>query len=203
MGIDAFLFILHAQSETSRLKITSVLFFMVFNGTANKEIYMLNIKVNNQDFVYNSTSGIALLNGVPVEADVIKLAPNKFHLLINHQSYSLELIEKSENSKSMKILVNGVKQEISIKDQYDTLLAQLGMDKMMSSKSNSVKAPMPGLVLRIMVNEGDTVKKGDPLLVLEAMKMENIIKADGEGVIKRIAVEPKQVVEKNTLLIEL
>lgn len=164
---------------------------------------MLNIKVNNKDFVYNSVSGTSLLDGQPVNADIIKLANNKYHLLINNQSYSLELLEKSENSKSMKILVNGVKQEISIKDQYDTLLAQLGMDKLMSNKSNSVKAPMPGLVLRILVNEGDTVKKGDPLLVLEAMKMENIIKADGEGQIKRIAVEPKQVVEKNTLLIEL
>jgi biotin carboxyl carrier protein len=164
---------------------------------------MLNIKVNNQDFVYNTISGTALLNGNPVEADVIKLAPNKYHLLIANQSYSLELLEKAENSKTMLVLVNGVKQEISIKDKYDALLSQLGMDKLMANKNNNLKAPMPGLVLRIMVNVGDTVKKGDPLLVLEAMKMENVIKADGDGTVKRIAVEPKQVVEKNTLLIEL
>ena len=70
-------------------------------------------------------------------------------------------------------------------------------------KNNNVKAPMPGLVLRIIAQEGDTVKKGDALLVLEAMKMENVIKAEGEGTIKRIAVAPKQVVEKNTLLVEM
>ena len=77
------------------------------------------------------------------------------------------------------------------------------MDKMLQTKANVVKAPMPGLVLRIIAKEGDTVKKGDGILVLEAMKMENVIKADGDGTIKRICVSEKQAVEKNTLLVEL
>jgi acetyl/propionyl-CoA carboxylase alpha subunit len=141
---------------------------------------MLNIKVNEQEFIFDLISGNAILDGKPVNADTVKLAPNKYHVIINHKSYNIELLEKSENGKTMRILVNGIKQEITIKDKYDALLSQLGMDKV-----------------------GDQVKKGDALLVLEAMKMENIIKADGEGVVKRIAVEPKQVVEKNTLLIEL
>jgi biotin carboxyl carrier protein len=103
----------------------------------------------------------------------------------------------------MSILVNGVKQEVNIKDKYDNLLSELGMDKMLSTKANIVKAPMPGLVLRIIAKEGDAVKKGDAILVLEAMKMENVIKADGEGIIKRICVSEKQAVEKNTVLVEL
>lgn len=164
---------------------------------------MLNIKVNEQEFVFDLISGNAVLNGKPVNADTIKLAPNKYHVIIDNKSYNIELLEKSENGKTMRILVNGIKQEIAIKDKYDALLSQLGMDKLMTAKNNNIKAPMPGLVLRIMANVGDHVKKGDALLVLEAMKMENIIKADGEGIIKRIAVEPKQIVEKNTLLIEL
>lgn len=164
---------------------------------------MLNIKVNEQEFIFDLISGNAILDGIPVNADTVKLATNKYHVIINHQSYNIELLEKSENGKSMRILVNGIKQEVAIKDKYDALLSQLGMDKLMTSKNNTIKAPMPGLVLRIMAKVGDQVKKGDALLVLEAMKMENVIKADGDGVVKRIAVEPKQVVEKNTLLIEL
>ena len=164
---------------------------------------MLNIKVNEQEFLFDVISGNAVINGKPVNADTIKLAPNKYHVIIDHQSYNIELLEKSENGKTMRILVNGIKQEIAIKDKYDALLSQLGMDKLMTAKNNNIKAPMPGLVLRIIANVGDHVKKGDALLVLEAMKMENVIKADGEGIVKRIAVEPKQVVEKNTLLIEL
>ncbi len=164
---------------------------------------MLNIKVNEQDFIFDLIAGTAVLDGKPVNADVVKLSANKYHLLIAHKSYNIELLEKSENGKSMFIAVNGIKQEIAIKDKYDALLSQLGMDKLMGAKNNNVKAPMPGLVLRIIAQEGDTVKKGDALLVLEAMKMENVIKAEGEGTIKRIAVAPKQVVEKNTLLVEM
>ena len=74
------------------------------------------------------------------------------------------------------------------------------MDNLNQKKMNEVKAPMPGLVLRVMVNEGDAIQKGDALIVLEAMKMENIIKATGEGVVKKIIVQTKQAVEKNQVL---
>ncbi len=164
---------------------------------------MLNIKVNNQNYIFDLIAGTAMLNGKPVNADTVKLEPNKYHVIINNQSFTIELLSKSENDKSMSILVNGIKHEVAIKDRYDKLLSQLGMDKLMVAKSNNIKAPMPGLVLRINVKVGDTIKKGDALLVLEAMKMENVIKADCEGVVKRIGVTEKQAVEKNTTLIEL
>ena len=60
---------------------------------------------------------------------------------------------------------------------------------------------MPGLVLDILVKVGDEVKKGDPLMILEAMKMENILKSASDGVIKKINVEKKQAVEKGQVLI--
>ena len=164
---------------------------------------MLNIHVNGQEFNFDYVSGTALLDGKAVNADVVKLAPNKFHVILDRQSLNIELLNKSDNGKEMQISVNGVKQTVAIKDKYDALLSQLGMDKLMSTKNNNLKAPMPGLVLRINVAVGDTVKKGDVLLVLEAMKMENAIKADGEGKVKRIAVNTQQAVEKNTLLIEM
>ena len=66
-----------------------------------------------------------------------------------------------------------------------------------------IHAPMPGLVLEINVSEGQEVEKGDPLLILEAMKMENVIKAPGNGIIKKIHVEKGNPVEKNELLVEL
>jgi biotin carboxyl carrier protein len=103
----------------------------------------------------------------------------------------------------MSVVVDGKKQEIEIKDKYDALLKQLGMDKMLGSKMNLLKAPMPGLVLNILVKEGDNIKKGDSLLVLEAMKMENNIKAAGDGVVKKVNVQVKQAVEKNQVLIEM
>ena len=76
------------------------------------------------------------------------------------------------------------------------------MDKLAANKVNNIKAPMPGLVLRISVAVGDVIKKGDPLLVLEAMKMENVIKAAGDGVVKKINATEKIAVEKGSILIE-
>jgi biotin carboxyl carrier protein len=78
----------------------------------------------------------------------------------------------------------------------------MGLDKMASAKVLNVKAPMPGLVLNVLVEPGQEVKKGDKLLVLEAMKMENIIKAAGDGKVGRIAVDKGQAVDKNQTLIE-
>ncbi len=164
---------------------------------------MLNIKVNDQDFAFNLIAGTAMVNGKAVNADTIKLEPNKYHVIINNQSFTIELLSKTENGKGMIIMVNGTKHEVEIKDRFDALLSQLGMDKLMVSKSNLIKAPMPGMVLQINIKEGDVIKKGDPLLVLEAMKMENIIKADQDGTVKHVGVAVKQAVEKNTVLVEL
>jgi len=90
-----------------------------------------------------------------------------------------------------------------LKDKYDELLQQLGMDKMFAQKVNDLKAPMPGLVLDILVSEGQAIQKGDSLLILEAMKMENNLKATNDAVVKKIKVLKGDKVEKNTVLIEL
>jgi len=72
----------------------------------------------------------------------------------------------------------------------------------MGNKANLLKAPMPGLVLKVLVTEGQVVKKGDGLLILEAMKMENIIKASSDGIVKKIHIEEKNIVDKNQKMIE-
>jgi len=84
----------------------------------------------------------------------------------------------------------------------DLLLSKMGLADLAAKKVNEVKAPMPGLVLKLIANQGDTVAKGDSLLVLEAMKMENVIKSPGEGIIKSIRVNAGDKVEKNAVLIE-
>ena len=90
---------------------------------------------------------------------------------------------------------------MKVEDEYDQLLHKLGMDKALTKKVNELKAPMPGLVLRILVEEGQAIKQGDSLLVLEAMKMENVLKSMGDGVIKQLKVKAGDKVEKNQLLI--
>ena len=163
---------------------------------------MLRITLNQQEYLFDKKAETVMLNGHAVNADVVKLDKNKFHVIINHSSYNIELLAKDENAKNQIILVNGQKQSIEIKDKYDDLLKQLGMDKLMGNKANLLKAPMPGLVLKVLVTEGQAVKKGDGLLILEAMKMENIIKASSDGIVKKIHIEEKNIVDKNQKMIE-
>jgi biotin carboxyl carrier protein len=89
-----------------------------------------------------------------------------------------------------------------MQDKFDLLLEKMGMNASASGKVNNIKAPMPGLIIDLRVKDGDLVKAGDPLLILEAMKMENIIKSPGEGVVKSVKVKKGAGVEKGQVLIE-
>lgn len=163
---------------------------------------MLKIKVNGGKELTMDLSGkVMMMDGKQESLDTVKIGPDKYHVLFQDGSYTIELLDRNETGKELTVAVNGKKQVLALQDEYDELLHRLGMDKMSSGKMNEVKAPMPGLVLKIMVQEGDTVQKGDALIVLEAMKMENIIKATGEGVVKKISAQPRQAVDKNQVLI--
>lgn len=167
---------------------------------------MLKAKVNNQEKEYtiefeNREMNSGSIDGDKFLLDILKSKEGSFHVLDNNKSYNIEVVSTNYEEKQMVLLVNGNKYTVNLRDKYDELLKSLGMDKLMAGKVNELKAPMPGLVLDIFVTPGTAVKKGDPVIVLEAMKMENVLKAAGDGVVKKIAVEKKQAVEKNQLLI--
>ncbi len=143
------------------------------------------------------------IDGKPTEIDLIKLLDNKFHILQNHKSYNLEVIHADYILKRFSIKVNNNIYDLNLQTELDILLDKMGMSESSNDKMVSVKAPMPGLVLDILVEIGQTINKGENLLILEAMKMENIIKASGSGVVKNINVNKKDAVEKNQLLIEM
>jgi biotin carboxyl carrier protein len=134
---------------------------------------------------------------------LVEIQDGYFHILHNHQSYKAAVLEADYEEKSFKIRINNNIYHLGVKDRFDLLAEQLGFSSMRSNKVNEIKAPMPGLVLDIMVEAGQEVSKGEAVLILEAMKMENVIKAAGDGVIKAIKVEKGQAVEKNQVMVEL
>jgi biotin carboxyl carrier protein len=77
----------------------------------------------------------------------------------------------------------------------------MGLENALTPKISDMKAPMPGLVLQVLVNAGDTVNKGDKILVLEAMKMENTIKSPTDGIVNGVLVSQGMAVDKNQVLI--
>lgn len=142
------------------------------------------------------------LNDKSTEASIIPTGTGEFHLLHNNQSYNFLIIKADFAEKKLVVKVNGKKFNVEVKDKFDELLHTLGMDNVASKKVNDIKAPMPGMVLNILVGEGQAVKKGDSLLVLEAMKMENILKSPADGIIKKVVATKGTAVEKNQLLIQ-
>ena len=166
---------------------------------------MFKVKVNNHpehtiEFESSDlTSG--KFDGTDFSIDMIELKNGSFHVIKNHQSYTVEIVRADHTEKSFVISVNGNKYSVAVKDKYDELLQKLGMDKLNSNKVNELKAPMPGLVLDIRVTEGDLIKKGDTLIVLEAMKMENSLKSPADATVKKVHVRKGIAVEKNQVLI--
>lgn len=144
-----------------------------------------------------------LINGTAAGLDLVQLIRDRFHILDEGRSYRIEVLRADFGTKQFEVRVNDRVYALQLEDELDALLDQMGMSGSASQKMDDVRAPMPGLVLQVFVAEGQTVHKGDNLLVLEAMKMENIIKAAGTGTVRAVKVQHKQAVEKNQLLIEM
>ncbi|MBU2018780.1 MAG: acetyl-CoA carboxylase biotin carboxyl carrier protein subunit [Bacteroidetes bacterium] len=113
-----------------------------------------------------------------------------------------EVLESKTEDNTLHIKVNHRVFVIKKKGPLDDLIAQLGLDIPKIKKLKELKAPMPGRIVQLAVAVGQEVHVGDEILSLEAMKMENALKAEGTGVVKAILVEANQVVEKGAILIE-
>ncbi len=136
------------------------------------------------------------------EADIISISKSKHHILHNNKSTITETISSDFNTKSYQVKVNNNTYSININDELDALIKEMGFEVGASKLINDIKAPMPGLILDINVKVGQEVKENEALLVLEAMKMENIITSPRNGFIKSIVVNKSDTVDKNQLLIE-
>ena len=166
-------------------------------------IRMYQAIVNNGNvFQISQTETGLAVNDQALNWDLATLPGGGFHIILNGKAHKAELIEYLAEEKTYRISVNGKNLDVKIKDRHDILLDQLGMGNLTSQKLNQVKAPMPGLILEIKVAPGDTVKKGDQLLILEAMKMENVLKSPGDGEVKAILVKKGDSVEKNQIMIQ-
>lgn len=163
---------------------------------------MYKARVNDLfDFEIESKNGETIINKQVENFDIVPIKDGSFHVLYNQKSYNATLIELNKAEKLLTISINGNFYTIALKDRLDLLLQQLGMADLATQKVNDLKAPMPGKVLEVLAQVGAVIKKGDALLILEAMKMENLLKAAGDGTVKEIKVLKGDVVEKNAVLI--
>jgi biotin carboxyl carrier protein len=125
-----------------------------------------------------------------------------FKLTYKGQTFHGELLHDGSEDNELRIKINQRVFHIKKKGELDELIAALGLDKPKVRKLKELQAPMPGRIVQIAVQVGQELHPGDEILSLEAMKMENVLKAEGTGKVKAILVAGEQVVDKGTVLIE-
>jgi biotin carboxyl carrier protein len=150
------------------------------------------IEINRDDEV--------TIDGVAYPIDLRAIDEATFSLLINNASHEA-LVEASNGE--IQILLRGRLYTAHVEDERASRLSQAGGGLHTGSGEVTIKSPMPGLIVAIAVTEGQVVKKGQTVVVLESMKMENELKAPRDGAIASIKVSPRQSVEQGQALVVL
>ncbi|PKQ70203.1 acetyl-CoA carboxylase biotin carboxyl carrier protein subunit [Raineya orbicola] len=167
---------------------------------------MVKVKSNNansqKEFLVEFREGKFFLNESPFTWDSVSINENTLHCLYENKSFVVEIVKADYLEKNFVLKINGKKYEYTAQTEMDLLLEKLGMQKSSGLRVGQLKAPMPGLIVDVRIAEGQQVQKGDVLLILEAMKMENAIKAPADATIKTICIKKGDSVEKNKVLIE-
>ncbi len=134
---------------------------------------------------------------------VVKWEDNRFFTMTyNGKEFFGEILEDKTEDRKLVVKINHRVFEIKKKGELDDLIAAMGLDVPKVRKLKELQAPMPGRIVNIAVEVGQELNVGDELLSLEAMKMENVLKAEGIGKVKNIHISSDQVVEKGEVLIE-
>ena len=141
--------------------------------------------------------------GFDAEAQWTRLGPRTWSVLTGGQRYKVECEKAPDDDGHAVFRINGVRRRVRVLDDRAKLLDNMGMSVKPGAASGDIAAPMPGKVLQVLVQEGDVVDEAQPLVVLEAMKMENVIKASASGTVSLVAAIQGQAVEKGALLMRI
>jgi biotin carboxyl carrier protein len=163
---------------------------------------MFSVILQDNTYSVEKNGDETRVNQKAITWDLKWMGDRKIHLIQGSRSLEAELLVVDLEAKTLQIRLGHKTTTLQLKDRFDLLLAEMGMNAVGSGSLKEIKAPMPGLILDLKVAPGDVVKKGDVVLILEAMKMENSIKSPGDGVVKEVKVSLKQSVEKNQVLLQ-
>jgi len=133
--------------------------------------------------------------------DLVRTGPGTFSLVHNGRSFKVLVLKEDKETNTVRLRIGAHTYTVRLEDEQAHLMHELGLDKAQGAVVRELKAPMPGLVLKVLVAEGTAVKKNDPVLILEAMKMENVIKSPGDATVKKIHAQERTAVEKGHLLL--
>jgi biotin carboxyl carrier protein len=165
---------------------------------------MLKANVDDQrTFEIKIGESEARVGDQPFSYEIATLSERLYHVLHAQKSYNVEILEADYAQKFFLLKINGRPYRVRLQDRFDQLIEELGMEEDVADATFEIIAPMPGLVLKIHVEAGTEVHKDDPLVTLEAMKMENVLKSPGDGLVEEVVAKQGDSVEKSQLLLRL
>ncbi len=161
----------------------------------------INIRLGNRDYAVVLNGGTVDVNGQIVHLDDVT-SDGTGGLVIRSGSRVLRAVLEAEEDQGL-VAFNGRELDLSFETERHRLLKKFASAAHTGHSHADLKASMPGLVVRVIAEAGSAVKKGEPVLILEAMKMENEMRAPIDGAVRSIRVKPGQAVEKGELLMVL
>lgn len=172
------------------------------SGKKAKKTQLIALSASNKEYVFKNP----LDKRIKYMGEDINLKlyedPNGFsYVLWKNKKYPLEIIEKNQNKYT--VMLNGVWHTFTVETPFSLKRKKFLENQAGSSAIASIQAPMPGKVVEVLVDEGNEINAGEPVIILEAMKMQNEIAAHADGVIKRVAVRQNDSVMKDDVLIEI
>jgi biotin carboxyl carrier protein len=139
-----------------------------------------------------------------IDADNITLNDSEVNnqiILYNNKSKLVSVKGVNHELKRYQIQIDGRIYHVQISDEVDQQILTMNLKSKRSNQLKELRAPMPGLVRQVNVQVGDQVDAGDSLFILEAMKMENLLKSPVNGKVSDVFVKPGESVEKNQILL--
>jgi biotin carboxyl carrier protein len=137
------------------------------------------------------------------QLDIIQNQDGSYSMIDQNISYHIEIIRSDYLEKTYTLKVNDKEISLELKNELDIQIESMGYISKEGVSGGIVSSPMPGLVVKTSIQEGQEVEKGQALLVLEAMKMENVIKSPVNGVVSKVWVANGDSVLKKQVLLEI
>lgn len=165
---------------------------------------MIKARINEQDFEIdfsNPEKSEGSINGASFKIDRVEIEQGSFHVIKDHKSYVVRVIQLNKPENWVELSVNGNRYRVEITSELDQLISSFGFEKSIP-KVNDLKSSMPGKVIKILINKGGSVEENEPVLILEAMKMENLVKSPISGEIASINVQEGDTINKGDILLK-
>lgn len=158
-------------------------------------------RIREQEYEVEIEDGVVFLNGEPIDIDLTQVGETELYSVL-YDGRSFELLIHAERF-DYAVTLRGDQYSVQVEDERTRKLNAGRRTQAVPDGELAVRAPIPGLVVKVLVDDNAEVEEGQPLLILEAMKMENEIRSPKAGTVKAVEVAAGQRVEQNAILLIL